>query len=75
MNLLSMYYEELGRFYGQELLAKEISIKHNGENTVHLYPVNKLKAQLVNIGDIKIYHKPEILEVTQEDTGRLIEVE
>jgi len=71
VNSLSMYYEELGRFYGEELYANEINIKHNGENTVNLYPVKSLKAQLVNIGDIKIYHKPEILEVTEEDTGRL----
>ncbi len=72
VNQLSMWYEELGRFYGQNLEASEISIGHNGENSVHLNPINKLNAQLHNIGDLYLYNEPEVMEVSEEGSGKVI---
>ncbi len=69
---LGMYYKLHGRFFGQELMAKSISITHNGENDVHLYPVETLKATIKNYGNIILHNLPPNMEVTTEGEGNII---
>lgn len=72
---LTLWYKNQGRFYGQNLMAQNIVVNHHGENTLHINPLKKLKATVHYIGDIKLYHQPEELELVELSSGRLIRVE
>ena len=72
VNKLDMYYKLHGRFFGQELSAKNINITHNGENDVHLYPVETLKATIKNYGNIILHNQPPSMEVKKEGKGNVM---
>ena len=72
---LSLWYKNVGRFYGQNLESKNVVVEHHGENDLNINPLLSLDAKLFNVGNIKTYHNPNELKVDQESTGKLIFIE
>lgn len=66
------YYSGTGIFDGQTLVAESVSVFHRGVNTLKVYPLNSLKGHLYSTGNLEVYNHPEIVDVTEHYTGRLI---
>jgi hypothetical protein len=69
------YYSGTGIFYGKNFVAQEIDFYHRGENTLHVFPVERLSGKFYSIGNLKSYHQPPIVNTQQHYTGGLILVD
>lgn len=72
---LTLWYKNVGRFYGKNLKSQNIKVDHHGENDLYINPLKSLKATLFNYGNIYSYQNPATLEVDQRASGKLIIVE
>jgi hypothetical protein len=72
---LTLLYKLHGRFFGQDLESANINVTHNGENDLHINPLQKLNAKLTNFGNLKVYNNPTELTVSEEGKGRMMLVE
>jgi hypothetical protein len=61
-----------GRFFGENLIAQEISIYHRGNNDMIVNPQVSISGQLVSTGDVIAVNEPSIVEVEELYVGRLI---
>lgn len=71
---LTLWYKNVGRFYGRDLLAENIKIDHFGENDLHINPLKSVSAKLHDNGNIYCYRQPEELEYVELSSGKLITV-
>ena len=72
VNNLSMYFKLHGRFFGQGLDAQNVTVTHNGENDLHINPIQSLKANLENVGNIILYNEPAVMEIHKEGRGEIL---
>lgn len=72
---LTLWYKNLGRFYGENLIAQNIKVDHFGEHDLYIFPVNSLIANLEYNGNIFSYNKPETFEKNETSSGRLLFIE
>lgn len=73
VNTLTLgFYSGLGRFDGKNLVAQQVEFYHRGSNSILVNPIQSLRGNLYSTGDIISYNHPEIVEVTQHYSGKLI---
>ena len=65
------YYAGIGRFEGKDLQAETVYIYHKGNNTLHVYPIAKIKGAIYANGDVISYNKPPLVEVKAYFKGQL----
>lgn len=65
-------YDGNGVVDAQNLLANEINFYHRGSNTIWLHPINSLKGDIYNLGNVISVSKPPIVEVVEHYKGKLI---
>ncbi|HHB52771.1 MAG TPA: hypothetical protein ENK75_07040 [Saprospiraceae bacterium] len=70
--LILGYYNGIGRFEGEQLVAKEVHVFHRAENTLRVYPTEILRGDLYSIGNLVSYYHPPVVDVTAHYEGRLI---
>ena len=62
-----------GRFYGENLIAEEIYVRHNGTNDIMVYPTRILEGEILLYGNLIYYNDPsEKLEVDMLSKGTLV---
>jgi hypothetical protein len=66
------FYGGAGRFEGVAFFVEELNVFHRGSNVMIVYPVNSIKGKIVSNGDIIAKNQPDIVEVEERYTGRLI---
>jgi len=71
-NLAVSFYEYGGIFHGEDLLANSVLIYHRGNNDMFVRPVNAIRGDLYNVGNIYCYSRPPIVAVIQHYRGKLI---
>ncbi len=69
------YYNNVGRFEGQELKAQGVRIWHKGENTLTVYPLYYIRGEIFSMGDVVALNRPQIVDVTEYGEGHLTIVE
>ncbi len=62
----------LSRFEGRDLIAENVTVFHRGENDIVVNPQQSLAGRLVSTGNLLAISKPDIVEVEQLFSGRLI---
>ena len=65
-------YEGNGVVDAKNLLANEINFYHRGSNTIFVNPINFLKGNLYNLGNVILVNKPTIVTVSEYYKGKLI---
>lgn len=61
------------RFLARDLAVIDISIMHRGSNLVEVNPQHSLTGTLERTGDIRYYHKPQVLDVLISGTGKILD--
>lgn len=62
-----------GRFYGENLIAQNITFYHNGTNDVMVYPVQSLQGTIDRYGNVIYYNEPmSAPNVETMSKGRLV---
>lgn len=72
VNLTIGFYSGSSRFIGSELVATNTVIVHKSTNDMLLHPINRLEGDIFSIGDVISYQHPNIINITEHYTGRLI---
>jgi len=70
--LIIGFYSGNSRFIGNNLIAKNISIIQKSTNDILVYPRLQLTGSIYSIGDIISYFHPEIIQIEEHYTGKLI---
>lgn len=73
-NLYVLFYENGGIFHGENLYANSVFFYHRGSNDLFIRPVNSLRGDIYNVGDVNCYSRPpqENVNVVEHYQGRLI---
>ncbi|MHA7056198.1 head GIN domain-containing protein [Aquimarina sp. M1] len=66
------FFSGTGRFEGAELIAEHVDILHRGTNKIIINPQQSIVGEILSTGDIIAENKPNIVEVQELFTGRLI---
>lgn len=66
------FYESGGIFHGENLYAKSINVYHRGTNDIVLHPVDVIRGDIYNIGNVICVNRPPTVEVRQHYRGQLI---
>ncbi|MCK5814711.1 MAG: DUF2807 domain-containing protein [Flavobacteriaceae bacterium] len=66
------FYASDSRFEGKDLIANNVTIIHKSSNNILVYPVDKISGGIYSYGDVLVFNKPPIVEVTEHFKGRLI---
>lgn len=61
-----------GRLEAENLHAKEIFIFHRSSNDMRVFPIEKISGKLMSTGNLVLKNVPEIIEVEQIYTGKII---
>lgn len=61
-----------GRFEGESLVAKNVSVYHRGTNKVIVNPQQSIKVEIRSTGDVISVNKPPVVTVEEFFTGKLI---
>ena len=70
--LILGYYNGIGRFEGKELIARKVDVLHRAENTLKVYPVERLTGDIYSIGNLVSYHHPSVVDIREHYEGKLI---
>jgi hypothetical protein len=72
-NFLSVkYYNGIGRFEGENLIAQKVFVFHRAENSIKVNPQQSLTGNIYSIGDVISYNHPPIVSVIEHYEGQLI---
>jgi len=72
-NILNIFFASGdGRFQGENLIAKKVSIYHRGSNDIVVNPQEYLKGTLLGTGNVISLNQPPLVDVEELYTGRLI---
>ena len=71
-NLVVGLYAGTGRFEGRELIAQNVRVFHRGSNKIIVNPQLSIKGEIRSTGDVISLNKPDIIEVEEFYSGRLI---
>jgi hypothetical protein len=66
------FYESGGIFHGEHLLVNNIYVYHRGTNDIVLHPLDEIKGDIYNIGNVICVNHPPVVEVRQHYRGQLI---
>ena len=66
------FYGGAGRFEGAAFFVDELNVFHRGSNVMIVHPLNSIRGKIVSNGDIISKNRPEIIEVEELYTGKLI---
>jgi hypothetical protein len=66
------FYGGLGRFEGPNLISNEVTVFHRGSNDMVLNPQQSIRGSLRGPGDVIALNRPDVVEVEEIYTGRLI---
>jgi hypothetical protein len=66
------FYGGAGRFEGAAFFVGELNVFHRGSNVMIVHPINSIKGKIVSNGDIISKNRPEVIEVEELYTGKLI---
>lgn len=69
------FYSGTARLEAETMQIQEIEVYHRGANHMLLYPVQAIRGEILNTGDVRAYNKPPIVEVEELYRGSLIFVE
>lgn len=62
-----------GRFYGENLIVTNLlNVTHRGYNDLMIYPIYLLQGNIYSTGNVILKNNPEIINVNQFYTGRII---
>jgi hypothetical protein len=70
--MLLNFYDGIGRFEGENLLADEIKVFHRGSNDMIVHPVQTLSGNMYSTGNIICKSQPATVEVIEHWSGRVI---
>ncbi len=62
----------VGRFEGANLVAERVQVFHRGTNKIIVNPRQSIKGSIRSTGDVIAVNKPDIIEVEEFFTGKLI---
>ena len=73
-NLEVFFYENGGVFHGENLFSNTIYFYHRGSNDLFIRPVQELRGDIYNVGDVNCYSRPPVenVHVIEHYRGRLI---
>lgn len=66
------FYAGNGKFNGEFLKAQHVEVFHRGNNTMIVHPIEKLTGEIRGVGDLISVSKPNIIDVAEFYTGKLI---
>lgn len=69
------FYSGTARLEAETMHIQEVEIYHRGANHMLLYPVQAIRGEILNTGDVRAYNKPPVVEVEELYKGALIFVE
>lgn len=69
------FYSGSARLEAKTMQIQEIEVYHRGYNHMLVYPVQAIRGEILNTGDVRAYHLPSIVEVEEKYRGSLIFVE
>ena len=58
-------------FKGKNLIAQKISFFQRSDADMHFYPVQEISGDLFGYGDIYLYHRPPIINITEHYAGHI----
>jgi len=66
------FYESGGVFHGQQLMANNINVYHRGTNDIILNPLESIRGDIFNTGNVICISHPPTVQVTEHYRGKLI---
>lgn len=69
------FYTGNTRLDASTMPIQEIEVYHLGTNHMLLYPVQAIRGEILNTGDVRIYNVPPIVEVDEKYLGSLVVIE
>ena len=72
VNLNVRLFSGTGRFEGADLISQNVQVFHRGSNKIIVNPQQSLKGEIRSTGDVIAVNKPDIIEVEEFFSGRLI---
>lgn len=69
---LKIVFTNDSQFFGNRLIAGNISVTHRGSNRVEVYPMTLLQGTIESTGSLYYYHEPAELNVKVTGTGKLV---
>ena len=72
VNLNVRLFSGTGRFEGTDLISQNVQVFHRGSNKIIVNPQQSLKGEIRSTGDVISLSKPDIIEVEEFFSGRLI---
>ena len=72
VNLNVRLFSGTGRFEGADLISQNVQVFHRGSNKIIVNPQQSLKGEIRSTGDVISLNKPDIIEVEEFFSGRLI---
>lgn len=69
------FYSGSARLEANTMQIQEIDLYHRGYNHMLVYPVQAIRGEILNTGDVRAYNQPPIVEVEEKYKGSLIFVE
>jgi hypothetical protein len=66
------FLDELPRLEAKELIAQNVTLRHVSSNHMYINPQESLTAELRGSGNVYSYNRPDIQEIQELYTGRVI---
>ncbi len=70
-NLSIGFYGGNPIFKGNNFIAQNVNVFQRSDADMHLYPVHKITGDLYGYGDIYLYHRPNIINITEHYAGHI----
>lgn len=70
--LLLNFYDGIGRFEGENLLADDVVVFHRGSNDMIIHPIQSLSGNIYSTGNLISKTHPPTVDVAEHWSGRLI---
>ena len=66
------YYNSVGKFIGEDLEANRVRIIHMAENELLVRASYYIRGDIYSVGNVRCLTRPQIIDVREHYTGRLI---
>jgi hypothetical protein len=66
------FADEMPRFEGKEFLINELTVFQRSANKMIVNPIQSIVGKIVATGDIISYNRPQLVDVKELFTGRLL---
>ena len=58
-------------FNGQNLIAQKVKVYQRSDADMHIFPVQEITGDLFGYGDIYLYHRPNVINITEHYAGHI----